>query len=160
VRSTKDGRIHVETWREVVVAFLHRETTVENMRELEAICVEHVTRSRQQIGLLAIIDARSPLPDEETRRQINKTLERMDRHLRGLTYVIHGSGFQAAAVRAVIAGFTALKRRSYPLHVTGELQSALSWMLPRLEGGASRSGELEEVRVVIERAWKSLPEAG
>jgi hypothetical protein len=51
---------------------------------------------------------------------------------------VEGAGFQGAMVRAVITGFRVIARAPYPTHISVDLEEALAWMLPNLEGGLGR----------------------
>jgi hypothetical protein len=47
---------------------------------------------------------------------------------RAHAYVIEGSGFRTAAMRAVIAGISAFVRTGHPVRVFGDMAGAIAWL--------------------------------
>jgi serine/threonine-protein kinase len=130
--------------RDLCVIVNHGPPTVEQQRSARRQTLELGLRYPAGLGCLVIIDAQSPAPDAEVRREIDQVLADLSPCLRALAWVVLGDGFQAAAVRAVLTGLPLGRPRSYPTKIASDLRSALAWALPLLEGGAARLGELDE----------------
>jgi hypothetical protein len=62
------------------------------------------------------------------RHYLEGMLERLP--IRSLAYLVEGTGFKSAAVRAILVGLGLLHRKGYPTKVFVELDSALAWLLP------------------------------
>ncbi len=67
--------------------------------------------------------------ESEARQAASDVTKRFDRSIRAQATLIEGSGFQAAAVRAIIAGLDAMARTSSTKRTFSELAPAVAWCL-------------------------------
>jgi hypothetical protein len=91
------------------------------------------------LGCLVIIPANATPPPEDVRRMLNAVLDGIS--LKCLCWLVEGSGFQGAMVRAVLTGLRLFSRRKYPTSVESDVEPAIVWILPHLEGGQTRLSE-------------------
>jgi hypothetical protein len=97
---------------------------------------EQGSRYAAGMGCLVIIPVDAKPPSEPAREAMKAALATL--RLRCLCWLVEGAGFQAAMVRGVLTGLRLVAARSYETHVSRDLDEALRWMLPRLEGGTER----------------------
>jgi hypothetical protein len=88
------------------------------------------------MGCLVIIPVDAKPPSEPVREAMKAALAVL--RLRCLCWLVEGAGFQAAMVRGVLTGLRLVANRSYATHVSRDLEEALTWILPHLEGGSKR----------------------
>ncbi len=93
--------------------------------------LSHAGRYAQGAGCLIIIPANAaPLP-EPARKALEATLATLP--VRCICWIVEGTGFQGAMVRAVLTGLRLLSRRPYPTQIVTSIEDAVSWMLPHLK---------------------------
>lgn len=73
------------------------------------------------MGLLVLISADEPPPDEESRQAILKTRDALRPCVRGSVLVVEGEGFAASAKRSVIAMFSLASSLPFPTKVAGNI---------------------------------------
>jgi hypothetical protein len=94
------------------------------------------------LGCLTVIPPDAKPPSEEARKALNANLEVA--RLRCICWLVEGSGFQGAMVRAVLTGLRFFVRAQYPRQIVTSLEEAMAWMFPHLEGGARRIDRMEQ----------------
>jgi hypothetical protein len=99
------------------------------------------------LGCLTVIPPDAKPPSEDARKALNAGLE--SANLRCICWLVEGSGFQGAMVRAVLTGLRFFVRAQYPRSIVTSLEEAILWMLPHLEGGAKRVHRMEEAVAAI-----------
>jgi hypothetical protein len=93
------------------------------------------------------------------REEAQRLAQRFDKTTQAAAYVIEGSGFRAAAMRAVLAGLQLLARTSHPVRVFSDVPTAVEWL-----GGRARppiapddlADTVEQARAAIGRE-RDLP---
>lgn len=116
--------------------------SVENQREAERWVIECARGLSSKMGLVVVIDAAVPMPEDAVRRELDAIYLRLSPQIRAVGYAIEGTGFHSAAVRAVLTGVNFVTRRPYPTHTTSDLRGALSWVLGQLERDPRRGEPL------------------
>ncbi len=101
------------------------------------------------IGCLAIIPGNATPPSDRSREALNLGLDAARGSLRCMCWLVEGSGFQGAMVRAVLTGLRLVVQRSYDTHVSTNIDEALGWMLTHLGNRASGPAEIEDARRAI-----------
>lgn len=102
------------------------QTVVEVERQVKAAVAE-----RERIAILVIIAADQPVPDAGTRSGITQLLERYTSNAIAIAQVPRGSGFMAAAVRAVLTSMSLIVRPPYPMRVFARHDEAIQWLAKR-----------------------------
>jgi hypothetical protein len=74
--------------------------------------------------------------DSDARHAAAEVTQEFDAVIRAQATLIEGSGFQAATVRAIIAGLDAMSRSSGSKRVFSDLPTAVEWCVARRAGGA------------------------
>lgn len=110
----------------------------------------HVRSRKDKVGLLTILDAGLPLPDEATRTVISDSVRSIEAHVTRQSMVIEGSGFGASAIRAMIAGMSLVVRAPYPIKVFDNVASAVAWTV---QPSPARGRELEEAIAAARRRY-------
>lgn len=71
------------------------------------------------MGLLILISADEPPPDEATRKALRDCYTTLKSVIHGAVLVVEGEGFMASAKRSVITLFTSSTSQPFPLKVAG-----------------------------------------
>lgn len=112
---------------EVLVLHYRETPTLRTVEEVEH-RVKEVLATRDRIGILVVIRENQPVPDGATRAGIAELLARYAAHAIAVAQVPRGSGFMAAAIRAVLTSMTLLVRPPYPMRVFAAHQDAIRWL--------------------------------
>jgi len=154
-RDPRASHSNVFLWRDVFVVVDNGKVPASNYRTLKQRVVDQASGFEHGVGCLTIVPRSAMPPPEDVRRAIGDALGALAGNLRCLCWLIEGSAFQAAMVRGVLSGIRMLSRPPYPTLVTGDMDEALTWMLPYLGGGASRLAEVPLAREQIRRSRSS-----
>jgi len=152
LRFTCDHHAQIIVWRDVLVIVAYGPTTMESQNEIERTATALQDRVPAGIGFISIPLEHMGMPDEPVRREIRRVTSSIAPRMRGMVAVVEGSGLRVAAIRSLMMAFKMILQRHSPTHVTRDLRSALTWLLPRLDGGAARLDELDEVLLFIDQA--------
>ena len=71
--------------------------------------------------------------------------------IKALAYVVEGSGFKAATVRAVLVGLEIFHKKTYETHVATTIGNAVKWLDTRMPPNSQTRDALEEVERVVSR---------
>ncbi len=110
--------------------------------------LEQGSRYKAGAGCLTIVPANAKPPSSPpVRKAVSAALE--DAPVRCICWLVEGSGFQGAMVRAVVTGLRVVGRFPYPTHIASDLDEAIRWILPRLEGGTDRIERAQDAVATI-----------
>src|SRR4051812_19409558 len=112
-------KLETVIWADVFGVMARSLTTVEATLELERRILDHAARHTKGTGQVFWLDAVAEAPPEPVRREMRAMLARQGRSFRCMVTIIEGTGFRAAALRAVMTGFQTFNKRPYPVHITG-----------------------------------------
>jgi hypothetical protein len=139
--------IQIIAWEDLFVVIDSGTGKPSDYDALRRMIIEQRSRHRAGLGCLAIIPADAKPPSEPVRKALNAALDAAP--LRCMCWIVEGSGFQAAMVRAVLTGLRFIGHRPYPTHVAEDLEHALQWMLPYLAGDSDRMKRVREAAAAI-----------
>ncbi|HKU38510.1 MAG TPA: hypothetical protein VJR89_10195 [Polyangiales bacterium] len=148
--------VPVVMWRDVFALVDQGQTKAEDYPILEALVRDQAERHPGGLACLVIIPPTASPPPDDVRRAISDVLSRLAPKLRCLSWLVEGSGFRAAAVRATLAGLRMWSRPPYPTLVASDLGEALRWMLPHLENGPARLSQIPEAVESITHGRRSI----
>ncbi len=118
-------------WRDLFICCWRVRTTMEGADELQKHCAEFGRSRSEGIGLLTIIEANAPAPENDARAAIANFLGTAD-YIRGSGVAFEGTGFRAAAVRSIVSGLTMLARQPYQHKVFDAVPTTMAWLVPEL----------------------------
>src|SRR5690606_32097980 len=75
-----------------------------------------------------VIDRSASAPSEEAKAEIRKVMTRHDDKVRGVAYVVEGTGFAAAATRAALTLISLVARYSYPQKTFATVSEGSRWV--------------------------------
>jgi hypothetical protein len=148
--------VKVIVWRDVIVLSDDGRGVPEDYDELLAIAAELMARYPNGIGLLVLIPENAVPPSDKARAAMNRNLADAEKSLRGASWCIEGSGFQAAMARAVLTGIRFLTPSGYSRHVSSSMAESLTWLLHQLNPTGARAGEVDEAVEYIRSRRDSL----
>lgn len=88
--------------------------------------------------VMPVVRASNRAPDGEVRNAIARTVERQNLAVSRVAYVVLGSGFQSAALRAVITGLMLTARPTHTTKVFPSIADALAWVTAQSAAEAAR----------------------
>jgi len=139
--------IRIILWEDIFVVIDDGAGRPEDYEILHGMIVEQGSHYRAGLGCLTIIPADAKPPSQAARKAMNAAIEAAP--LRCICWLVEGSGFQAAMVRAVLTGMRFVTRPSYPTHIAGDLEQALRWILSNLKGAPERIDRALDVAATI-----------
>lgn len=133
----------MKAWRDICAVFDDGTYAVRDYAALEQRLVEQKRKFSGGLGCLVVIPPGSQRIQDDVRNEIDRVLNAIS--VRCLCWAVLETGFRGASIRAIVTAMNLFgTRRKYPTLVTGSLEEALTWLLPQLEGGASRRKEVAE----------------
>ena len=112
----------IATWRNVCIAVWRLQTRVDALLQMETV-LRRQSVMHKSIAVLQILEPTVKPLDSEQRGALEQAM-RSSSSITSSAVVYEGTGFQAAAVRAVVAGVAALRRHPFPHQVFAELGAA------------------------------------
>jgi serine/threonine protein kinase len=88
-------------------------------------------RGGRAVAIMPIVEAGKPQPGAGARAALARLMERHDRGLYAVAYVVLGTGFQAAALRGTITGLMLLARHTHVTKVFATVPLAVRWLISR-----------------------------
>ncbi len=146
VVPTRSG-VQFILWEDIFVIVDNGDGHPSDYEALRRKFFEHGSRYEAGAGCLTIGPVDAKPPSQPVRKAMSAALENAP--LRCFCWLVEGSGFQGAMVRAVITGLRIVGRFPYPTHIAGDLEEAILWILPKLEGGAERIERAHEAVAAI-----------
>ncbi|MEO6954990.1 MAG: hypothetical protein ABI321_24535 [Polyangia bacterium] len=104
------------------------------------------------LGCLVIIPQGSAPPPDDVREYLRQMLARIG--IKALAYVVEGSGFKVATVRAVLVGLGIFQKKPYVTHVTTTIEDAVKWLDTKMPPNAQRKNPLVEVERVVSQVFR------
>lgn len=139
--------IQIILWEDIFVIIDDGEGNPSDYTRLRPMLVEQGSRYASGVGCLTIVPVDAKPPSQLVRKAVSDALEIAP--LRCLCWLVEGSGFQGAMVRAVLTGLRVVGRFRYPTHIAGELEEAIRWILPKLANGAERVEKAHDAAAAI-----------
>jgi hypothetical protein len=146
----------VVIWQDIFVVVDHGALHASRYAEIEQVGRDLIARHGAGIAVLVIIPSVAKPPPEEVRTAITNMLARVAPSLRCVCWLVEGSGFGAAAVRAALTGLQLVSRSPYPTRVCSSVGEALSWILPHMRDGNTRLGTVSDAVQAIAEGRKTL----
>jgi len=150
----------VVLWADIFALVDQGNATAGDYPILERMVLEQGQKYPRGLGGLVIIPAAAKPPQEDVRRAIREVLTNVNPQVRCLCWLVEGTGFRAAAVRAALIGLRVFRRESYTTHIASDMTEALGWILKKLEHGTSRQADLEIAFYAIQSARRNMHPAG
>lgn len=136
-----DLRIHeitqeycLATHRNVLLQIWTRSTPLQGARSARRVARELAARQQGQLATLVIVPVDSAMPDAETRQELSLLIADLGPNAAALALVHEGTGFRAAALRAVLTSITFLAQKKVPEHVCSSVDEAVGWLGQRVVG--------------------------
>jgi hypothetical protein len=127
-----DGQRCFAMWRGLLVQYWY-ETRLAAVQEHSAIVTRLFQREPGPFASLIVVAPNSPLPEKEARKQLDALAKQIWSRCVCHAYVYQGSGFGAAAVRAIMLAITTASAGNVATKVCATLPEALEFMAPRLD---------------------------
>jgi hypothetical protein len=136
--------------KNLIVQWWH-ETRVDAVDEHLALLQGIYRHDAGPFAALIVVEPSAPLPDQAARRKLDILAAATMEHSLCLAYAYQGTGFAAAAVRAIMAAVTMTTGKKIPKKVCGSIPEALAFMAPHLDdrhfgAPAERLQAIEEIR--------------
>jgi hypothetical protein len=116
----------VGTYGPVFLVIWRIDTTEVGMRRVASLF--RSARLPERVGMLTVVDENATMPSSEARELGAAFLSKNSKRIVASAIAHEGSGFKAAAVRAVVTGLTMLARQPFPHKVFPDTDRAASWL--------------------------------
>lgn len=116
------GNAFISVWKEP--------STLERLERVRRVEQALVDRCADGIVVLTVMTDSSAATKAGEPEAASKLAKHFAPTTRAHAYVIEGSGFRAAALRAVIAGVNAISRPGHPTRVFDAASEAIRWLAP------------------------------
>jgi hypothetical protein len=127
----------IVAWNDIFAVFDDGSYAVSAYRVLERQLLEQNRMFPLGLGCLVVIPAGAKRIQDDVRVEIERVLNAIK--VRCLCWAVLETGFRGASIRATLTTLALVgHRRKYPTHVTGRLDDAVRWILPRLASGKER----------------------
>jgi hypothetical protein len=146
----------VVMWRNIFALVDQGSGSASDYPVLEGMVREQGKRHPGGLGCLVIIPSLANPPPEDVRRAIREVLANLSPQLRCLCWLVEGTGFRAAAVRATLVGLRVFSRQPYVTSVASDMTESLQWLLAHLSKGAPTTGEVRMAYEAIRRGVGDL----
>lgn len=118
---------HVQ-WQDIFAVVDDGHVTIAEYQQLEPLVAKQARSCPNGVGCLVILPESATPPPARVRQHLKEMLSRLP--VRGLAYLVEGTGFRAAAVRATLIGLGIIQNDEYTTKVATSLHEALNWLLP------------------------------
>jgi hypothetical protein len=145
----------VVLWNDIFVLVDQGNAVASDYPNLQRLVLEQGKKHPGGLGGLVIIPAAASPPPEEVRRAIRDVLTQVTPQLRCLCWLVEGTGFRAAAVRAALIGLGVFSRHRYATHVAIDMTDAVGWILKKLEQYEPRQSDLDIALEAIQRGRRT-----
>jgi hypothetical protein len=143
----------IGTWRSVVVAVWRLQTRVDALIHMESLLRRHGI-VHKRVGVLQVLESTVQPLEADQRKALEQTMSSCNA-ISSSAVVYEGSGFQAAAVRAVVAGVSALRRHPFPHQIFASVGKASEFHARHLTQPPDFQEGLERATQIL-RQW-SMP---
>jgi hypothetical protein len=143
---SQDDVCTVFTWRSLVVMAWHQGPTVSAVPTLEAAIARVTRRAPHGIIFCSLISAAAAVPDAEGCAAARRGLKRCEPSIVATVNAILGTGFHAAAIRAVVTWLHLVLRPPFPKAVVADVREAARFVVqhwPPADGSAPDALALE-----------------
>jgi len=138
----------VVLWRDVFAVFDDGSYAVRDYASVERRLFEQQTNFPHGLGCLVVIPTGAKRIQDDVRAEIERVLNAIS--VRALCWTVLEGGFRGATIRGTLTTLNMLgRRKNYPTRITGGLEEALEWLLPRLDQGASRLRDMDDALAVF-----------
>jgi hypothetical protein len=121
-------------WQDLFVVVDDGHVSIQEYDRLEPLVRVQAKSCPNGLGCLVIIPVKADAPPAAARQHLAAMLRRLP--IRALGYLVEGTGFKAASVRAVLIGLGIFQRDRYSSQVFTTVDSALGWLLAGAKGPA------------------------
>jgi hypothetical protein len=105
--------------------------TVASVQEMDRALTLALTAAADGWIILPIVDTSVPVPSAAARAALEGMIKGHDATVERVTYVVLGTGFQAATLRTVMIGIVLAKRLQHSTKVYSSVRAALAALEPR-----------------------------
>jgi hypothetical protein len=144
--ESQDDVCTISTWRSLVVVAWHKAPTVPSVAAMETAFARITRRAPHGIIICALISAATTMPDAEGRAAAKRGLKRFEPNTLATVNAVLGTGFHAAATRAVVAGLHFVLHHPFPIAVVADTRQAAQFVVqhwPPADGSAPDALALE-----------------
>jgi hypothetical protein len=134
---------NIVQWQDLFVIIDDGHVSIREYERLEPMVRVQAKGCPNGLGCFVIIPEKAVPPPSTVRQHLEGMLSRLP--IRALAYLVEGTGFKAATVRAALIGLGIFQRKGYPSKVFTETDEALSWLLT----GAKGPGDVRAALKVI-----------
>jgi hypothetical protein len=138
--------LRVVSWRNLFVIVDNGHAHADDYKVLAREVKALGDKNPDGLGLLTVLPPLTTPPTEDVRKAISAGYINVAKHLRCVSWLVEGTAFRAAAVRAALGGLLLLMRPPFPTRVASSFEDAIPWLLTRMQ---TRPGQASDPETVI-----------
>jgi hypothetical protein len=124
--------VNIVQWQDLFVIVDDGHVTIQEYERMEPRVRVQAKTCPNGLGCFVIIPEKAVPPPSAVRNYLAGMLGRLP--IRALGYLVEGTGFKAATVRAALIGLGIFQRNNYPSKVFTSLDVGLGWLLTGPKG--------------------------
>ncbi|HEX9622654.1 MAG TPA: hypothetical protein VF989_21075 [Polyangiaceae bacterium] len=130
------GRSHaIGTWQNVVIAVWSTAMDFDDVERLDAALEGHLFW-RREVALIQVIEETAEASNASVRRGLARLLTRHAAKIPCSAFIVGGTGFHAAAARAIITSVALVSKARFPQVVLSNPMAAANWVDRHLNSDA------------------------
>jgi hypothetical protein len=130
---TRTSELRTTTWRDVYVCVDNGRASAGDYLAVAREVTQLGQRFPDGIGLLTVLPPLTTPPEPEVRQAIKDAYTMVAKHLLAVAWVVEGTEFRAAAVRAALAGLRLLMRPPFATLIASSYEEAVPWVLSKVQ---------------------------
>jgi hypothetical protein len=141
----------ITSWKNVVIVIWATQATMQLAAHLERTSTGFIGKHPEGISAVHVVVNGTPLPDAETRAELNRLTDKYAKDLACFGTVIEGSGFWASAMQSFVTGLHWVSRRPFKSRIGSSLVEIAGWLpAPHAERTGVKFTAAELVRVLTD----------
>lgn len=141
----------ITSWKNVVMVIWATQATMHHATNLDRTSADFIGKHPEGISAVHVVANGAPLPDGETRAELNRLTDKYAKYLACFGTVIEGSGFWASAMQSFVTGLHWMSRRPFKSRIGSALVEIAGWLpAPHAERTGVKFTATELVRVLTD----------
>ena len=149
------GRDHaIGIWHCFLIQIWRHGTSLDCARTVRDAAKRLAAEREGALATIIVVESGAAMPDGDTRAELARMVDDQKGRMVAAALVHEGSGFRAAAVRAVMTGMMTLAKQPFPHHVVANVADGAKWLATRERLPA---GDVAEIERVVEALRAKIP---
>jgi hypothetical protein len=127
--AVSQPRARYVIWKNVFALYDDGALTGDDYKIFEDAFIPHAARYPKTAAVMTVLPHGTRPPSEHTRRAIVSTYDRLSHLIRSIVWVVEGSGFNSAMVRATLTTIGLARRKYHACSITSSIEEGLAVLI-------------------------------